>query len=61
VGALFNFGMALVDGQHAGEAFELLRRLISIEPDYPGAWVTLGWLKDTASNGKLRSIPCMKP
>jgi hypothetical protein len=53
--------MALVDGQHAGEAFELLRRLISIEPDYPGAWVTLGWLKDTASNGKLRSIPCMKP
>jgi tetratricopeptide (TPR) repeat protein len=27
---------------HAGEALELLQRLVTIEPDYPGAWVALG-------------------
>ena len=41
-GALFNLGMALGDGDHAGEALELLKRLVAIEPDYPGAWVALG-------------------
>ena len=41
-GALFNLGMALGDADHAGEALELLQRLVTIEPDYPGAWVALG-------------------
>ena len=41
-GALFNLGMALGDTDHAGEALELLHRLVTIEPDYPGAWVALG-------------------
>jgi tetratricopeptide (TPR) repeat protein len=40
-GALFNLGMALGE-DHAGEALELLQRLVTIEPDYPGAWVALG-------------------
>jgi len=42
VGALFNLGMALGEAGHAGEALELLQRLVAIEPDYPGAWVALG-------------------
>jgi len=42
VGALFNLGMAIGDTDHAGEALELLQRLVAIEPDYPGAWVALG-------------------
>lgn len=41
-GALFNLGMALGDADHAGEALELLQRLVNLEPDYPGAWVALG-------------------
>jgi tetratricopeptide (TPR) repeat protein len=41
-GALFNLGMGLGDNDHAGEALELLQRLVTIEPDYPGAWVALG-------------------
>ncbi len=41
-GALFNLGMALGNTDHAGEALELLQRLVAIEPDYPGAWVALG-------------------
>lgn len=42
VGALFNLGMALGDAEHASEALELLQRLVTLEPDYPGSWVALG-------------------
>jgi Flp pilus assembly protein TadD len=41
-GALFNLGMALGDAGHAGEALELLQRLVTLAPDYPGVWVALG-------------------
>lgn len=40
--ALFNLGMALGDGEDAGEGLELLQRLVTLDPDYPGAWVALG-------------------
>ena len=40
--ALFNLGMALGDGDHSGEALELLQRIVTLEPDYPGGWVALG-------------------
>lgn len=40
--ALFNLGMGLGDRGRAGEAHELLQRLVTLEPDYPGAWVALG-------------------
>ena len=40
--ALFNLGMGLDDPEQAGEALELLQRLVDIAPAYPGAWVRLG-------------------
>ena len=40
--ALFNLGMGLGDRDETGEALELLERLVTIQPDYPGAWVALG-------------------
>jgi tetratricopeptide (TPR) repeat protein len=40
--ALFNLGMALGDAGEAAEALELLQRLVTAEPGYPGAWVALG-------------------
>ena len=40
--ALFNLGMALGDAGDGVEALVLLQLLVTIEPDYPGAWVALG-------------------
>jgi tetratricopeptide (TPR) repeat protein len=40
--ALFNLGMSLGDAGEAAEALELLQRLVTTEPGYPGAWVALG-------------------
>lgn len=40
--ALFNLGMSLGDAGHSAEALELLQRLVTIEPGYPGSWVALG-------------------
>lgn len=40
--ALFNLGMGLGNREQSGESLDLLQRLVTIEPDYPGAWVALG-------------------
>jgi Flp pilus assembly protein TadD len=34
--------LALGDTEHASEALELLQGLVTLEPDYPSAWVALG-------------------
>jgi len=48
--ALFNLGMGLGDQDEAGEGLELLERLVTIQSDYPGAWVALGVAQARAGN-----------
>lgn len=40
--ALFNLGMGLGNQGQTAEAIDLLQRLVTVRPDYPGAWVALG-------------------